>query len=111
MELSADEQAWLDEYRQALQENYPGLVEDVVIFRSEDASSYVPDYAVNTVVILNKGDQDEIRDIDYLGYYLAAVSDAIPIIWVYSHAQWKHLQQEKRLPYKGSGTSVWLTPQ
>ena len=111
MELEVYEQAWLDEFRRALKEKYPGSVADVVIFGTEDARSYVPDYAVNTVVILKKGDQDEIRDIDYLGYYLAAVSDAIPLIWVYTHAEWKHLQQEKRLPYKGSGTSVWLTPQ
>lgn len=110
MELKAHEQAWLKEFRQALNEKYPGMVEDVVIFDAEDASSYVPDYAVNTVVILKKGGQDEIRDIDYLGYYLSAVSDTIPLIWVYTHAEWKRLQQEMRLPYEGSGTSVWSIP-
>ena len=110
MELKAYEQAWLDEFRQALEEKYPGMVEDVVIFDAEDAMSHVPDYAVNTVVILKKGDRDEIRDIDYMGYYLSAVSDTIPLIWVYTQAEWKRLQQEMRLPYKGSGISVWSTP-
>ena len=110
MELKAYEQAWLDEFRQALKEKYPGMVEDVVIFDAEDAMSHVPHYAVNTVVILKKGGRDEIRDIDYMGYYLSAVSDTIPLIWVYTQAEWKRLQQEMRLPYKGSGISVWSTP-
>ena len=109
MELSAVEQAWLDEYRRALQENYPGLVEDMVIFDSGDGRYYLPDYTLNTVVILKKGDRQIIKDIDFLGHDLSVLSEAIPFVWVYTHSEWKDHQLDGSLPYKGTGTSVWTT--
>ena len=107
MELSADEQVWLDDYRHALDKRYPGLVDDMVIFRADDARSYVPDYAVNTVVILKECDRQTRKDIDHLGYHSAGMSNAMPIIWVYSHSEWKQRQHDGMLPYLGDGTSVW----
>ena len=107
MELNADEQAWLDEYRRALQENYPGLVEDMVIFRSEDASYYLPDYALNTVVVLKKGDRQTIKEIHRLGYRTAGLSDAMPFIWVYTENEWKQRRGDGMLPYMGDGTPAW----
>ena len=109
LNLKPDEEAWLDEYRQALNRQYPGLVEDMIIFHAEDAKSYLPDYTVNTVVILKKGSRNTLKEIDFLGYYLSAVSDAIPIIWVYDQAEWKRRQQSSLLPYQGPGISVWST--
>ena len=107
MELSVDEQAWLDEYRQALQENYPGLVEEMVIFRAEEGRFYLPNYALNTVVILKKGDRQTIKDIDFMGHNLSVLSEAIPFVWVYTWDEWNDHQQNGSLPYKGKGTSVW----
>lgn len=107
MQLNQDEQAWLEEYRQALQKNYPGLVEDMVVFRADDARSYVPDYAINTVVILKECARQTINDIDWLGYHSAGLSDAMPFIWVYNQAEWKQRQRDGKLPYLGDGTSVW----
>ena len=107
MELSADEQVWLDDYRQALDKRYPGLVDDMVIFRAEDGRFYLPEYSLNTVVILKKGDRKTIKDIDFLGHDLSVLSEAIPFVWVYTHGEWKNHQQNGSLPYKGDGTSVW----
>lgn len=107
MELNADEQAWLDEYRQALQENYPGLVDEMVIFRDDEALSYVPDYAINTVVVLKECDRQTRKAVERLGYHVAGLSDAWPIIWAYNHSEWKWRGQKGVLPYLGDGTSVW----
>ena len=38
MTLTADEQAWLDAYRQVLKEQYPCIVERMVIYGSPDAA-------------------------------------------------------------------------
>ena len=107
MELSADERDWLEEYRRALRDNYPGLVEDLVLFRAEEGRYYLPDYTLNTVVILKKGDQQTIKDIDFLGHDLSVLSEAIPFVWVYTHSEWKDHQLNGSLPYRGDGTSVW----
>ena len=32
LKLTSAEQAWLDEYRQTLANDYPGLVEDIIIY-------------------------------------------------------------------------------
>ena len=107
IKLNPDEEAWLDEYRRALQEKYPGLVEDMVIFRSEEGRFYLPDYSLNTVVVLKKGDRKTIKDIDFLGHYLSVLSEAVPFVWVYTHGEWKNHQSNGSLPYRGDGTSVW----
>ena len=107
MELSADERDWLEEYRRALRDNYPGLVEDVVIFRAEEARSYVPDYALNTVVVLKECDRQTKKEIDRLGYHSTGLSDTMPIIWVYTQPEWKQRRHDGVLPYMGDGTSAW----
>lgn len=107
MELNADEQAWLDEYRLALHKNYPGLVEDMVIFRSDEARSYVPDYAINAVVVLKKCDRQTRKAVERLGYDSAGLSDAMPFIWAYDQSEWKQRRSDGSLPYLGDGTPVW----
>ena len=107
MELSVDEQAWLDDYRQALHKNYSGLIEEMVIFRSDEAQSYVPDYALNTVVVLKECDRQTRKAIERLGYHSAGLSDAMPFIWAYNQSEWKQRRRDGMLPYLGEGTSVW----
>lgn len=107
IKLKPDEEAWLNEYRRALEEKYPGMVEDIVIFRSDEAQSYVPDYAINTVVVLQECDRRTRKDIERLGYHSAGLSDAMPFVWAYSQSEWKQRRNDGRLPYLGDGTSVW----
>jgi hypothetical protein len=107
LNLNPDEKKWLDEYRQALEREYPGLIEDMVIFRAEDARSYLPEYTLNTVVILKRGNRQTRKDVDFLGHSLAVLSDAIPFVWVYTRSEWKHHRLNGSLPYKGDAISVW----
>lgn len=107
MNLSKDEQAWLDEYRVALNKEYPGLVEDMVIFRSDEGRYYLPEYSLNTVVILKNGDRQTIKEIHRLGYRTAGLSDAMPFIWVYTQKEWKQRRGDGMLPYMGDGTTAW----
>ncbi|MYC31087.1 MAG: hypothetical protein F4X65_13515 [Chloroflexi bacterium] len=107
MKLSNDEQAWLDEYRVTLDKEYPGLVEDIVIFRSDEGRFYLPEYSLNTVVILKKGDRRTGKDVEFMGHYLAVLSEAFPFIWAYTQDEWKLHRRNETLPYKGDGLSVW----
>ena len=111
MELSADEQVWLEEFQHALQENYPGLVEDLVVFDAQDSTLQLPDDTVNVVVRVNdKGNRRQlVNDISRLGYRLAVLSDALPLIWVYTSSEWKQRQQSNVFPLEESGESKWST--
>ena len=107
LKLKPDEEAWLDEYRRALVEKYPGLVEDMIVFHSGDGRYHLPDYTLNTVVILKGSDRETQKEIDFLGHHLAVLSETIPFVWVYSQDEWKHHRLKGSLPYNGDGTSVW----
>ena len=107
LNLSADEQAWLEEYGQALRQNYPGKVDGLVVFDAQDSDLFISDYTVNVVVILKEGSRQTLKEVDSLGYDLSALSDAIPFIWVYTKAEWQQRQRKSLLPYKGDGVAVW----
>ena len=42
LKLRPDEQAWLEEFRQALEKEYVGLVEDMVVFYAQDSTLHLP---------------------------------------------------------------------
>lgn len=110
LQLKPDEQAWLDDYRRELRQNYPGAVADLVVFDAQESDLFIPDYTVNVVVILKEGNRQTIKAVDSLGYSLSALSDAIPFIWVYTKAEWRLRQRKSLLPYKGEGVTVWSNP-
>ena len=110
LKLKPDEQHWLEEYRQELRRQYPGVIEDLVVFDAQESDLFIPDYTVNVVVILKEGNRQTIKEVDSLGYSLSALSDAIPFIWVYTKAEWQQRQQKSLLPYKGNGVAVWSNP-
>ena len=88
LKLTPAEQAWLDEYRQTLAKDYPGLVEDIVIFGSKARGDAGPDSDLDVLVVLTEAGRRTKDDIAYLGYLLAALSDALPSIMVYTRAEW-----------------------
>ncbi|MFQ5792036.1 MAG: nucleotidyltransferase domain-containing protein, partial [Acidobacteriota bacterium] len=52
MKLTLEEQAWLDAYRQALAEQFPDLVEEIVIFGSKARGEAGPDSDLDVLLIV-----------------------------------------------------------
>ena len=93
LKLTPAEQAWLDEYRRTLAKDYPGLVEDILIFGSKARGDAGPDSDLDVLVVLTEADR-RIKDaVGYLGYLLGVLSDALPSIMVYTRTEW---QERKR---------------
>ena len=113
MMLGADEQVWLNEFRQALKEQYAEVVEDLVVFDANDSALQLPDDTVNVMVRVK--DNNERRrlekDISRLGHRLAVLSDAMPFIVVYTHSEWKTRETSGSLPFRNGGQSQWSTHQ
>ncbi len=86
--LSEDEKAWLDAYREALAERFPGLVEEVVIFGSKARGDAGPDSGLDVLVILRGGDRSTKKEARHIGHSLAVLSLAVPSIMVYTREEW-----------------------
>ena len=52
LRLTTDEQAWLDAYSQALKEQYPGIVERMVIYGSKARGDDHPDSDLDMLLIV-----------------------------------------------------------
>ena len=90
MNLTPAEQAWLDEYRQTLAMDYPGLVHDILIFGSKARADAGPDSDLDVLVVLNQADRRSIkRGVRHTGHLLSALSDVMPSIMVYTRAEWQ----------------------
>ena len=110
MELTADEQAWLDEYRQALQENYPGVVADLVVFDALNSKNPAGPVATVGVLVAIKGSSDREEsemELSWLGSHLARPYAIRPQIWVYTLDELSQRERNNALPFTGNGTSFW----
>ncbi len=100
LKLKKYERVWLEKYRQALAEQYPDLVEEVLVYSQRDSNIQIPKYTVNVVVILKEGDWQTHEDVNFLGHLVAGVSRVMAFIMVYTREEWLDLQQRDLLPYR-----------
>ena len=98
-QLKPYEEVWLDEYREAIRQQYAGVVDRLFTFDRADSTIPIPDYMVNVVVILKKGNRQTIRDIEFLGHELAVLTEAFPFITAYTEEDWQRRKKEHRLPF------------
>ena len=88
LKLTPAEQAWLDEYRQTLARDYPGLVEDIVIFGSKARGDAGPDSDLDVLVVVGEADRQTRREVRHAGHLLSVLGNALPSIMVYSRTEW-----------------------
>jgi len=93
--LNDDEKKWLDQYRSQLHRLYPGLIQDLVVFGSKARGDPRQDSDLDLMVIIRDGNKAIKKDIAFLAYDLAAGTEAVPSILVYTEAEKdQRLQQE-----------------
>ncbi len=98
--LQPYDQAWRDEYREALKQKYPDRFQRLFTFSQDESRIIIPDYTVNTVVIIKDGDRQTIREVEDIGFYLSVLSEAIPRIWVYTEEEWERRKKDNYLPFQ-----------
>ena len=88
LKLTPAEQAWLDEYRQTLANDYPGLVEDIIIYGPHARGVTDPDIELRVLVLIKDGSRETKDAISYLGHFQAVTTGAVPLIFVHTQADW-----------------------
>lgn len=101
MKLTPEEQAWLDAYRQALAERFPGLVEEIVIFGSKARGTGTADSDLDILVVIREGDWRLKDAVAQPGDRLAVGTDVVPSIIVLTGKEWE--------TYRKRQAPFWLT--
>ena len=110
LNLSHDEQGWLDEYRRQLQERFPGLVEDIFIYGPYARGISDLDVEMNVLVLIREGDRKTEEGVTYLGHTIDMDGFFVgPSIMVYSKEEWAERERNGSPIYQrviGEGISV-----
>ena len=119
LNLSADEQAWLDEYRRQLEEmfpglyrrqleeKFPGLVEDIIIFGPYSRGISDPEVEMYTLVLIKEGDKKKTEAVADLGYYVDLDTTLVsPTLMVHTMAEWEESKREQGGIYRWAHDGV-----
>jgi predicted nucleotidyltransferase len=90
--LTPEEQSWLDAYRKALRQQFPGLVQGIIIFGSKARGTARPDSDLDIVLILREGDWRLKDAVSLPGYDLSIGTNVVPSLQVYTAAEWQQLR-------------------
>lgn len=90
LNLSADEQAWVDEFRRQMGEQFPGLLEDIIIFGPYSRGISDPEVDMSTLVLIKEGDREKKDAVADLGYYVDLDTTLVsPTVMVRTMAEWE----------------------
>lgn len=101
MKLSREEQAWLDAYRQTLAEQFPDLIEEIIVFGSKARGTDTADSDPDLLVVIREGDWRLKDVVAQPGDRLAVGTDVVPSIIVLTRAEWE-THRKRQAPF-------WLT--
>jgi predicted nucleotidyltransferase len=89
LELTKEEQAWLDAYREALNKKYPGTVQKILIYGSKARGEARLDSDLDVLLIVKDKAGTKKREMRRIGYLLAATTDVLPSILAYTLEEWE----------------------
>ncbi len=98
MNLTSEDHVWLDAYRKALDEQFPGLVEDIIIFGSKARGTATADSDLDLLVIIREGDWKQKQAVVQPGYLLSIETDVVPSFIVFTREEWD-LRREEGAPF------------
>ena len=97
--LTPDEQAWLHEYRQALDDRHPDAVVRMLLYGSKARGDAHSDSDVDVLLIVRTEAAHLKRSLREIGYELASTTDAVPSILAYTEQEWRE-RKERGYPFQ-----------
>jgi uncharacterized protein len=89
LELTKEEQAWLDAYHEALKREHPGTVREILIYGSKARGQARAESDLDVLLIVNDEAGALKRELRRIGYLLAATAEAWPSILAYTEEEWE----------------------
>jgi predicted nucleotidyltransferase len=89
LELTVEEQAWLDSYQAALNKQHPGAVQGMFIYGSKARGQAHAESDLDLLLIVKDGSGKLKRELRRIGYRLAVNTDVLPSILAYTQEEWE----------------------
>jgi predicted nucleotidyltransferase len=92
MNLTRADKRWIDEFCGQLSRQFPGLVDQVLIYGSKARGEAGPDSDLDLLLIVRDDATKKKRQMREIGYLLAAEGDVLPSIMAYTVKEWEQLK-------------------
>ena len=89
LELTKEEQVWFDAYRKVLDKKHPGTVQEMLIYGSKARGQAHAESDLEVLLIVKNEAGALKRELRRIGYLLAATTDVLPSILVYTQDEWE----------------------
>lgn len=89
LQLTNEEQAWLDAYRAALEKKHPGAVREMLIYGSKARGQAHAESDLDVLLVVKNESAKLKRELRRIGYLLAATADVLPSILAYTQDEWE----------------------
>jgi predicted nucleotidyltransferase len=99
MRLKRSERAWLKAYRDELVAKYASWVEEMIIYGSKARGDARPDSDLDVLLIVKNQAKARKRDLRGVGHLLAAGTDVMSSIMVYTRREWD-ARKESGSPFR-----------
>jgi uncharacterized protein len=89
LQLTAEEQSWLDAYRDALNKQHADVVQEMLIYGSKARGLAHADSDLDLLLIVKNSAGGLKKELRWIGYLLAAETDVLPSILAYTQEEWE----------------------
>jgi predicted nucleotidyltransferase len=89
LQLTVEEQAWLDAYRKALDKKHPGVVQEMLIYGSKARGQAHAESDLDVLLIVKNEAGALKRELRRVGYLLSATAEVLPSILAYTQEEWE----------------------
>lgn len=93
LQLTSEEQQWLDEYRRTLAEQFPDVIDQITLFGSKARGEATAASDLDVLIIIRAGNWKLKEAIARPGYLLAIGTDVVPSFIVYTVEEWERRRQ------------------